>query len=148
MANYYINAQVKVDSSTVQTQLNNIKTKSIKLDINSNSAKTATTNMKGLDNATKNVSKSILNLGGDFGLTFLKVSKFFLITKTIQTFTQGITEAVQVVKEFDDVLTDFKKVSDLSGESLDAYTEKLGELGSTVARTRKHFLREYTVMYI
>ena len=30
-----------------------------------------------------------------------------------------------------------RKVSDLEGQALDDYTKKLGELGETVARTRK-----------
>ena len=37
--------------------------------------------------------------------------------------------------EMDSALTDFKKVSDLSGDSLDQYVNKLQDLGSTVART-------------
>ena len=37
--------------------------------------------------------------------------------------------------EMDSALTDFKKVSDLSGYSLDQYVNKLQDLGSTVART-------------
>lgn len=37
--------------------------------------------------------------------------------------------------EMDSSLTDFKKVSDLSGDSLDQYVNKLQDLGSTVART-------------
>lgn len=37
--------------------------------------------------------------------------------------------------EMDSALTDFKKVSDLSGDGLDQYVNKLQDLGSTVART-------------
>ena len=37
--------------------------------------------------------------------------------------------------EMDSALTDFKKVSDLSGDSLDQYVNKLQDLGSNVART-------------
>ena len=37
--------------------------------------------------------------------------------------------------EMDSALTDFKKVSDLSVDSLDQYVNKLQDLGSTVART-------------
>lgn len=37
--------------------------------------------------------------------------------------------------EMDSALTDFKKVSDLSGDSLNQYVDKLQDLGSTVART-------------
>lgn len=37
--------------------------------------------------------------------------------------------------EMDSALTDFKKVSDLTGDSLDQYVDKLQDLGSTVVRT-------------
>lgn len=96
----------------------------------------------------KDISKNVKGLGADFLETTGKVFKFGLSTAVISGFVTSITEAVQAVKEFDNAVTEFSKVSDLSGDSLDAYTEKLGELGSTVARTRKYFLREYTVMYI
>jgi len=69
-----------------------------------------------------------------------KVTKFASVTAIIGAFTTAITESIKTVKDFDDALTDFKKVSDLSGESLTEYTEKLGTLGETVARTRKYFI--------
>src|SRR5574344_1171551 len=140
MANYFINAQVKVDASTIQAQLNKIKTSPIKLNVDTVNAnkesKQIVTQMKDLGTETKNTSKSILDLGGNLGQTFLKVTKFFLITKIIQTFTQGIDEAVQAVKQLDDVMVDYAKVSDLSGEALTNYTNKLGELGKAVYRNK------------
>lgn len=39
------------------------------------------------------------------------------------------------VLEVDNALTEFKKVSDLSGESLNQYVDQLQELGGTVGRT-------------
>ena len=38
---------------------------------------------------------------------------------------------------FDDSLTEFKKVSDLSGQALDDYTSKLSDMSAEVARTGK-----------
>ena len=83
-----------------------------------------------------------LGITNDFISTMGKVIKFQIITKIITGFTTACREAVNVVKEFDSALTEFKKVSDLSGDALDSYTQKLGELGSAVARTRKHLLCE------
>ena len=48
-----------------------------------------------------------------------------------------ITSMVDEVYALDSSLTEFKKVSDLSGASLDNYTSKLSEIGKTVARTGK-----------
>ena len=81
--------------------------------------------------------KAVKSLGADFVDTFGKVAKFGAITAIIGAFTSAVAEAVQTVKEFDDTLTDLRKVSDLEGQALDDYTKKLGELGETVARTRK-----------
>ena len=48
-----------------------------------------------------------------------------------------ITSMVDEVYALDSSLTEFKKVSDLSGASLDNYTNKLSAIGKTVARTGK-----------
>lgn len=90
--------------------------------------------------ATKNQNGVI----SDFISTMGKVIKFQVITKIITGFTTACREAVNVVKEFDTALTEFKKVSDLSGDSLDSYTQKLGELGSAVARTRTQMVEAST----
>ena len=44
-------------------------------------------------------------------------------------------DMVEQVAELDSAITEFRKVSDLSGESLDNYVSELGELGKQVART-------------
>lgn len=80
----------------------------------------------------------------EFNDSFQKVLRFGSITAIIGAFSQAVKEAVQTVKEFDDSLTEFKKVSDLNGESLDAYTKKLGELGQEVARTRSEMVSSAT----
>ncbi len=107
------------------------------------SAGTLTTSIKKVNNAgdeltktTITSSKAVKSLGQDFVDTFGKVAKFGAITSIIGLFTKAMYEAVQVVKEFDSTITEFSKVSNLSGEELDNYTKKLGELGSEVARTR------------
>lgn len=108
---------------------------------NLNKAKTST---KEVGDELQKTSKQARSFGDDFISTLGKVAKFFVITQIIHTFTQGISEAVQAVKEFDNAVTDFKKVSDLSGDSLDSYTQKLGELGETVARTRTEMVEAST----
>ena len=48
---------------------------------------------------------------------------------------------VNQVKEMDSAITEFKKVSDLSGKSLDNYVQGLAEAGATVARTGSEMVR-------
>lgn len=93
---------------------------------------TTTKAMKSADVATLGLVKS----GGELANIFKKVVEFGLVTDVIQLFSQVIGEAVSAVFELDEAVTEFKKVSDLSGDALDDYTEKLGKMGQEVARTR------------
>ena len=107
-------------------------------------AKQATDSAKNLGNSLNQVDKNSKSLGQSFGDIVTKVGKFYLATKPIQMMQKAFDEAVETVKEFDDAVTEFNKVSDLSGESLDDYTQKLGELGQTVARTRSEMVASST----
>ena len=72
-------------------------------------------------------AKAAENLGLTFQEANLNMSKSLDI----------ITSMVDEVYALDSSLTEFKKVSDLSGASLENYTNKLSEIGKTVARTGK-----------
>ena len=67
----------------------------------------------------------------NLGLTFQEAN--LIMSKSLDI----ITSMVDEVYALDSSLTEFKKVSDLSGASLDNYTSKLSEIGKTVARTGK-----------
>ena len=54
---------------------------------------------------------------------------------TFQQMVQVYQSISEQVFEVDETLTEFKKVSDLSGESLNQYVNQLQDLGSTVGRT-------------
>ena len=73
-----------------------------------------------------------------------KVALFSVSTAAISAFTTTIREAKEAVFDFDEALTEYKKVSDLSGDELDEYTQKLGELGESVARTRTEMVSSAT----
>lgn len=74
---------------------------------------------KGAQQSTKDVKK--------FGSTTLDVTKkvvqFGAVTAVIRGVTSGIGSMVQQTFELDSALTEFKKVSDLSGKGLEKYTE-------------------------
>ena len=98
-------------------------------------AKKATDSAKNLGNSLNQVDKNSKSLGQSFGDIVTKVGKFYLATKPIQMMQQAFDEAVETVKEFDDTLVEFRKVSDLSGDSLTAYIQKLAKLGETTGNT-------------
>lgn len=67
--------------------------------------------------------------------TIPKVAAFSVATGAISAFTTAVKDSVGAVVEMDKALTEFKRVSTLSGVGLDAYAKKASELGGTVART-------------
>ncbi len=75
--------------------------------------------------------RGLTDAGSDLGLTYQEANA--IMSESIKI----ISSMVDQVFELDGALTEFKKVSDLSGSSLDAYVDKLSALGSEVGRTGK-----------
>lgn len=71
-------------------------------------------------------------------LTYNTVTQFF------NTVSNGIKDMIVQVKELDDALTEFKKVSDLSGESLERYIDKAYKMGEAVAKTGTEMIEAAT----
>ena len=131
--------KVKIDAdgkgaSSLNTEVNKYKDTLGKTVTETKTFNTATNQMTTTLKASETAVKG---LGADFVDTLGKVAKFGAVTAIIGAFTAAVASAATTVKDFDDAITDFRKVSDLSGKALDDYTAKLGELGTTVARTRK-----------
>ncbi len=157
--NYTAIVQVKVSDTDLQKQLKTVGSKTtidikvnadtkaidnLKTSINdiSESAKQYSSNSSSANQANEKLattadkaSKSTNALAGYLERT-KKVFDFGLSTASLGLLYGAINEAKDAIIEFDGELTNFKKVSDLSGESLDAYTQKLGEIGLEVGRTR------------
>lgn len=171
--NYSILVGIKLDTSDVQKQLDEIKTKDIKFKIDvdgqeeikktkktidetaeaskraakeqekaakakeqaekraskeqERAAKAAAKAQKDAEKAAKKHQKEVESLG----LTYHQANA--IMTKSVEI----ISMMVDSVFELDAAITDFKKVSDLSGQSLDNYVEKLSQMGLEVGRTGK-----------
>ena len=111
---YSILVDVDFSTSQIQQKLQNAaKNTKINFDVDSGS----------IDQAAKSAE--------NLGLTFKEAN--LIMSKSLDI----ITSMVDEVYALDSSLTEFKKVSDLSGASLDNYTNKLSEIGKTVARTGK-----------
>ena len=136
--------KVKADGSSVKTLTQDVTSADGKL-------QGVVKTMEKVDAKTGKVTttitqtgKAVKSLGADFVDTFGKVAKFGAITAVIGAFTGAVAEAGKTVKEFDDTLVEFRKVSNLGGESLNSYTQQLGELGQEVARTRSEMVATST----
>ena len=101
-------------------------------------------NMKQTTSTMIEMGKQTRHLGQRFSDIIVKVTKFYLASLPVRAVQSAITSTVQAVKEFDSALTEFKKVSNLSGESLDEYCKKLETLGELTARTRTEMVQMAT----
>lgn len=73
--------------------------------------------------------QDLTDAGSELGLTYQEANA--IMSESIKI----ISSMVDQVFELDSAITELKKVSDLSGSSLDAYVDKLSALGSEVGRT-------------
>ena len=88
---------------------------------------TGTEKVKDLNTAVQDNAKAV----EDAALTWQQYREMLnLATRAIEAF-------VGQTMEMDESLTEFKKVSTLSGNELDRYVDKLSEAGKQVARTGK-----------
>lgn len=112
-SNYSILVDVELDTSNIQKQLD----KNAKVQLNTTDA---IKSLLGLDNAMEDTS-----------LTFQAANEVFSTTKDI------LMSMVNQVYELDSAIIEFQKVSDLTGEPLDNYVQKLNSMGDSVAKTGK-----------
>lgn len=111
---YSILVDVDFDTSQIQQRLRNAAQNiKVNFDVDSGS----------IDQAAKSAE--------NLGLTFQEAN--LIMSKSLDI----ITSMVDEVYALDASLTEFKKVSDLSGASLENYQTKLSAIGKTVARTGK-----------
>ena len=99
---------------------------------------------KNLDETKKKTNDLGVGLTNFTG-TLIKIAEFKIINNILDTFANSVTNAIDVVRDFDDALTDFKKVSDLTGTSLQDYTQKLADLGETTGRTMTEMVQAATL---
>ena len=130
-SNFSILAEVELDTSTIQKQLNSLGSK-IKFD--STTLKDAQKSMDDLGNSAEKAGDKV----ADTALNFNAANEIFQNTLDI------IGSMVDQVYELDSALTEFKKVSDLQGQALQNYQNHLADLGSTVGRTTSEMIEAAT----
>ena len=125
-ADYSILAKVVLDLGGIQKQLNNAS-KGVKFNIDSGGVATATTQMNELGDATDKAGAAAVSAYSNWYQYYMVLQQVINVVESLaeQTFT------------LDASMTDFKKVSDLTGSALDSYVKKLTETGKAVARTGK-----------
>ena len=101
-------------------------------------------NLNSVASASEKSAKGMKSFGAEtLGVT-KKVIQFGAITAVIRGVTSGLGDMVKNVYDLDGALTEFKKVSDLSGKGLEQYTDQAYKVGKTVARTGTEMIQAAT----
>lgn len=111
---------------------------------NKNIKKLNGNNLNSVASASEKSAKGMKSFASEtLGVT-KKVIQFGAITAIIRGVTSGMGDMVKNVYELDGALTEFKKVSDLSGKGLEKYTDQAYKVGKTVARTGTEMIQAAT----
>ena len=123
--NYSIIVGAELDLKKIKEQLKEVASNGVDLKVHG-----ATQGKKEIDDVTKS-TRQLNEAGQDLELTFNVAHEVF------SKFLSVVKDMAGQVYELDAALTEFKKVSDLSGSALDDYVDKLSQLGQAVGRTGK-----------
>lgn len=97
--------------------------------------RTAGGSFESVARSTKTVSGATDTLADHFKNATNNVTEFMEAFGLFTIAQKAVEEMVSAVKDMDDALTEYKKVSDLTGASLDSFIQKATTVGETVART-------------
>lgn len=124
--NYSILVGVELQTAGIQKQLDNA-TKQTKLKIDDSEVKNAASSLSDLNDVAEETD-----------LTFQAANEVF--RRSIEILSQMASQ----VYELNAAIIEFQKVSDLSGEALNDYIDKLSDMGSVVARTGSEMVEAAT----
>ena len=124
-SNYSIIVDAELDLKKIKEQLKEVSSNGVDLKVHG-----AAQGKKEIDDVTKS-TRQLNETGQDLELTFNVAHEVF------SKFLSVVKDIAGQVYELDAALTEFKKVSDLSGSALDDYVDKLSQLGQEVGRTGK-----------
>lgn len=110
----------------------------------SNATNKASNGVKNLGDSAERANYGVKNLGWSLSDAFSRLANFYLASLPIRALQDGISNAVETVKEFDSALIEFRKVSDLAGESLTRYVAKLAEMGEITGSTMQAMVQAST----
>ena len=104
----------------------------------------ATHSTQKLAQSTKQAAVETKTFGQQLSDAITRLARYYIASMPIQMVRKGIQEAITTVKEFDSALIEFRKVSDLAGESLTRYVAKLAEMGEVTGSTMQAMVEAST----
>lgn len=124
-SNYSVIVDAELDLKKIKEQLKEVASNGVDLKVHG-----AAQGKKEIDDVTKS-TRQLNEAGQDLELTFNVAHEVF------SKFLSVVKDMAGQVYELDAAITEFKKVSDLTGSALDDYVDKLSQLGQEVGRTGK-----------
>lgn len=107
-------------------------------------SKRASNGLNQLGQGAEKANYGVKNLGWTLSDAFSRLANFYLASLPLRALQNGITGATETLKEFDSALIEFRKVSDLAGESLTKYVAKLAEMGEITGSTMQAMVEAAT----
>lgn len=145
-----IGAQLnEADLLALEQRINEISNKKVKISLDSNSSKEAEKNVKSINNAVKQTTKSAETFGQKLKNAFKISTVYSIAYKAINSIRQAANNAVNSVKELNQSLTNLRIVTNSSQTEaekyMNTYNSMARELGATtteVADAATDWLRQ------
>ena len=106
--------------------------------------RTVSDNIRQTGNAAQQTANQVNGLGRSFSNAVATLTRYYLASLPIRTVQTIISETVETLRDFDSALIEFRKVSDLAGESLTNYISKLTEMGEITGSTMQAMVEAST----
>lgn len=106
--------------------------------------RTVSDNIRQTGDASQQTANQVKTLGNSFANAVSQLTKYYLASLPIRAVQKTITETIDTVKEFDSALVEFRKVSDLAGESLNNYVKNLAQMGEKTGSTMQAMVEAAT----
>lgn len=133
--NYTIKVKAELDGNEIQEQLNKLS-KNAKIDFGDGAKK--------LGEETEETTKKVKSLQDIGRLAFNRVA-VAVFDKAVSAAMNAVSDMVSNVFELDAALVEYRKVSELSGKSLDNFVDRAYEMGKSVAYTGKEMIQSATL---
>lgn len=110
----------------------------------SESSNKASNGLGQLGQQAEKANYGVKNLGWTLSDAFSRLANFYLASLPLRAMQKAISETLSTLNDFDDALVEFRKVSDLAGESLTNYVSKLAEMGELTGSTMQAMVEAAT----
>ena len=106
--------------------------------------RTISDNIRQTGDTAQQTANQVNGLGRSFSNAIATLTRYYLASLPIRTVQTIISETVETLRDFDNALIEFRKVSDLAGEGLTTYITKLTEMGEITGSTMQAMVEAST----